>query len=56
MQKRIYCLVLCDRTFRCYRSKYDEDGLDALMDKRLTQAKHFTHGIAGMAVRIASPP
>jgi transposase len=31
-------LGVCDRTFRRYRSKYDEGGLDALMDKRLTQA------------------
>ncbi|AEJ01621.1 hypothetical protein Nit79A3_1816 [Nitrosomonas sp. Is79A3] len=75
-------LGVCDRTFRRYRSKYDEGGLDALMDKRLTQVsprcapvdevmqlteqyqsrysgwnvKHFTHGIAGMAVRVANRP
>jgi len=30
----------CDRTFRRYRCKYDEGGLDALMNKRLTQASH----------------
>lgn len=33
-------LGVCDRTFRRYRVKYDESGLDALLDKRLTQASH----------------
>ena len=33
-------LGVCDRTFRRYMGKYDEGGLDALMDKRLTQASH----------------
>jgi len=33
-------LGVCDRTFRRYRSKYDEGGLEALLDKRLTQASH----------------
>ena len=33
-------LGACDRTFRRYMGKYDEGGLDALMDKRLTQASH----------------
>ena len=33
-------LGVCDRTFRRYRCKYDEGGLEALLDKRLTQASH----------------
>lgn len=33
-------LGVCDRTFRRYLVRYDEGGLDALMDKRLTQASH----------------
>ena len=33
-------LGVCDRTFRRYMVKYDEGGLEALMDKRLTQASH----------------
>lgn len=33
-------LGVCDRTFRRYMNKYDEGGLDALLDKRLTQASH----------------
>jgi len=33
-------LGVCDRTFRRYMSRYDEGGLDALLDKRLTQASH----------------
>lgn len=33
-------LGVCDRTFRRYRCKYDAGGLDALLDKRLTQASH----------------
>jgi transposase len=33
-------LCVCDRTFRRYMGKYDEGGLDALLDKRLIQASH----------------
>jgi len=33
-------LGVCDRTYRRYMDKYDEGGLDALLDKRLTQASH----------------
>lgn len=33
-------LGVCDRTYRRYMAKYDEGGLDALMDKRLSQASH----------------
>lgn len=33
-------LGVCDRTFRRYLVRYDEGGLEALMDKRLTQASH----------------
>ena len=33
-------LGVCDRTFRRYMDKYDAGGLDALLDKRLTQASH----------------
>lgn len=33
-------LGVCDRTYRRYMDKYDEGGLDALMDKRLNQASH----------------
>lgn len=33
-------LGVCDRTFRRYMNKYDEGGVDALLDKRLTQASH----------------
>lgn len=33
-------LGVCDRTFRRYRCKYDEGGLEALIDKRLIQASH----------------
>lgn len=33
-------LGVCDRTFRRYMIKYGEGGLEALMDKRLTQASH----------------
>jgi len=35
-----FLLGVCDRTFRRYMIKYDEGGLDALLDKRLTQASH----------------
>lgn len=33
-------LGVCDRTFRRHLIRYDEGGLDALLDKRLTQASH----------------
>ena len=35
-----FLLGVCDRTFRRYLVKYDEGGLEALLDKRLTQASH----------------
>jgi transposase len=30
-------LVVCDRTFRRYINRYEENGLDGLIDLRLTQ-------------------
>jgi transposase len=33
-------LGVCDRTFRRYMNRYDEGGLDALLDKRLVQISH----------------
>jgi transposase len=33
-------LGICDRTFRRYRDRYEEQGLAGLSDKRLTQASH----------------
>ena len=33
-------LGVTDRTFRRYIHRYDEDGLEGLSDKRLTQASH----------------
>ncbi|OPL14609.1 MAG: transposase [delta proteobacterium MLS_D] len=33
-------LGVCDRTFRRYINRYEEDGLEGLSDKRLTQASH----------------
>ncbi len=33
-------LGVCDRTFRRYINRYEEDGLEGLLDKRLTQASH----------------
>jgi len=33
-------LGVCDRTFRRYINRYQEDGLDGLRDKRLEQASH----------------
>ena len=38
--KQHCCLGVCDRTFRRYRNRYDEGGLDALVDKRLVQVSH----------------
>lgn len=33
-------LGVCDRTFRRYVHRYDDGGIEALMDKRITQASH----------------
>lgn len=33
-------LGVCGRTYRRYMNKYDEGGLYALLNKRLTQASH----------------
>ncbi len=33
-------LGVCDRTFRRYLDRFDEEGLDGLLDKRLTQVSH----------------
>jgi transposase len=33
-------LGVCERTFRRYIYHYEEDGMDGLNDKRLTQASH----------------
>ena len=31
---------LCDRTFRRHMNRYDDGGMDALLDKRLSQVSH----------------
>lgn len=33
-------LGVCDRTFRRHIDRYEEDGLDGLIDKRLNQVSH----------------
>ena len=33
-------LGICDRSFRRYRDRYEEKGLEGLLDKRLSQASH----------------
>ena len=33
-------LGVCARTFRRYIDRYEEEGLDGLLDKRLTQVSH----------------
>ena len=33
-------LDVCPRTFRRYINRYEEDGLDGLIDKRLAQVSH----------------
>lgn len=33
-------LGVCDRTFRRYTQRFDDGGLEALLDKRITQASH----------------
>ena len=37
-QEAAHLLGVCDRTFRRYLQRYEENGLDGLTDKRLTQA------------------
>lgn len=38
-------LGVCDRTFRRYLMRYEEDGLEGLSDKRLMQASHRKAGV-----------
>lgn len=38
--KAALLLGVCDRTFRRYMNRYDEGGMDALLDKRLSQTSH----------------
>ena len=33
-------LGICDRSFRRYRDRYEEQGMEGLLDKRLNQASH----------------
>ena len=33
-------LGVCERTFRRYINRYEEEGLDGLIDKRLSQVSH----------------
>jgi predicted DNA-binding transcriptional regulator YafY len=33
-------LGVCERTFRRYLSRYDDEGVDGLLGKRLSQASH----------------
>ena len=33
-------LGICDRSFRRYRDRYEEKGIEGLMDKRISQASH----------------
>ncbi len=33
-------LGVCERTFRRYIDRYEEEGLDGLIDKRLSQVSH----------------
>ena len=34
-------LGLCERTFRHYIDRYEDEGLDGLIDKRLNQVSHW---------------
>jgi len=34
-------LGVCDRTFRRYIDRYEEEGLEGLADKRLAQVSHY---------------
>ena len=43
-----FLLGVCDRTFRRYMVRYDEGGLEALMDKRLNQASHRCAPVDGV--------
>lgn len=39
-EEAAYLLGVCERTFRRYIDRYEEAGLDGLVDKRLTQVSH----------------
>jgi hypothetical protein len=39
-QEAARILGICDRSFRRYRDRYEEQGVEGLLDKRLNQASH----------------
>ncbi len=39
-EEGVQLLGVCERTFRRYINRYEEAGLDGLMDKRLTEVSH----------------
>jgi hypothetical protein len=39
-QEAARILGICDRSFRRYRDRYEEQGMEGLLDKRLNQASH----------------
>ena len=39
-EEAAHLLGVCERTFRRYVDRYEEEGLDGLVDKRLTQVSH----------------
>ena len=48
-------LGVCDRTFRRYMNRYDEGGLDALLDKRLVQILELSHFSGQFFARLRAP-
>ena len=39
-EEAAWILGICDRSFRRYRDRYEEQGMDGLIDKRLNQVSH----------------
>jgi hypothetical protein len=39
-QEAARILGICDRSFRRYRDRYEDQGMEGLLDKRLNQASH----------------
>lgn len=39
-RKKQHDFGVCDRTFRRYLAKYEEEGMEGLTDKRLSQISH----------------
>jgi transposase len=54
-QQAAFMLGVCSRTFRRYLCRYEEKGIEGLLDKRLTQASLRREPVDEVLVIVRSP-